>query len=166
MSNYIKCWILQCEEEYFASTFSNIFTILSFDPCTTFDLEYLTNAATTNFSIIILIYAYKNIQKVLLLEFVQGCIGYMSYKKAYTMLQTCVIDTHRRLSRLLTRQSTWYEAQSVRHLVSTLNQNRVVFPILILLILIWVAPYDQFSFASLGALWNGVILILQEVMLN
>ncbi len=33
----------------------------------------------TNFSIIILIYAYKNIQKVILLELVQGYIGYMSY---------------------------------------------------------------------------------------
>ena len=35
------------EEEYIASTFSNIYTSLSFDPCTTFDIEYLTNEATT-----------------------------------------------------------------------------------------------------------------------
>ena len=59
-------------------------TSLSFDPCTTFDLEYLTNAATTgpdkffcNYSHICL-QEIKNIQKVLLLEFVQGYIGHMS----------------------------------------------------------------------------------------
>ena len=80
-SNYIFSEFVW-EEEYITSTFSNINTSLNIDPCTTFDLEYLTNAATTGpdkiFSVIILIYAYKKVQKVLLLEFVQGQIGYMS----------------------------------------------------------------------------------------
>ena len=67
-----------CEEEYFVVTFSNIYASLSFDLCTTFYLEYLTNAVTTgpdkffhNYSY----YAYKKIQKVLLLEFVTVVYG-------------------------------------------------------------------------------------------
>ncbi len=54
--------------------------ILSLTP--NFDLKYQTTQqrqGQTNFSIIIYIYTYKNIQKVLLLEFVQGEIVFAPY---------------------------------------------------------------------------------------
>ncbi len=79
-SNYIfseSVW----EEEYIAFTFSNIYTSLSFDPCTTFDLEYLTNAATSGPDKFFSDYSHICLQeytKSPLLEFVQGYIGYMS----------------------------------------------------------------------------------------
>ncbi len=52
------------------------------------------------------------------------------------MLQNCGIDAHRHIYRLLTRPSTCYGAQYVRHLVSPLNQNRRVLSGLILLLFI------------------------------
>ncbi len=42
----------------------------------------------TNFYIIIFIYAYKNIQKVLLLDLVKGYIGYMSYLPSTNTVHT------------------------------------------------------------------------------
>ena len=42
------------------------------------------------------------------------------------MLQNGGINAHRRLSRLFTSPSTYYDAQYVRHLVSPLYQNRRV----------------------------------------
>ncbi len=67
------------------------------------------------------------------------------------MLQNCGIDAHRRLSKLLARSSTCYEAQYVRHLISSLYQNRKVLQVLILLLLIEEirAIYDQVSFVDL-----------------
>ncbi len=60
------------------------------------------------------------------------------------MLQNCWIDAHRRLSRLLKRPSTCYEAENVRQLVSPLFKRvlplfKRVLAILILLtlLLIW-----------------------------
>ncbi len=52
------------------------------------------------------------------------------------MFQHCRIDAHRLLYRLLTRLSTCFGAQYVRHLVSPLNKNRRVLSGLILLLFI------------------------------
>ena len=75
------------------------------------------------------------LQRFIIVEYKLQYYMHAYYKNR--MLQNCGIDAHRRLSRLLKRPSTCYEAQNVRHLVSPLNQNRrVLSPASFLLLLI------------------------------
>ena len=64
------------------------------------------------------------------------------------MLQKCGRETHRRLSRLLTRPSTFCEARYVRHLVS--QQKSAIVPHLCPIGFGGLAPFDHLSFAGLS----------------
>ncbi len=78
-SNYI---LNPCEERNILllrlATFTQIWVLTPVQRLTLYIWPTQQLQGWTSFSVIILIYAYKSIQKILLLEFVQGYIGHMS----------------------------------------------------------------------------------------